>query len=109
MSEQPSFVCPICEAESFNPNDIVYGYCGRCHAFTGQDSLREMRRTLITIACPDCGESTLQIVFREHLLARPITSFSLAGMQPKVSAHKVLWPFVICSRPECDFEKKGKR
>jgi len=29
-----SFVCPQCKAESFNPNDIREGYCGRCHEFT---------------------------------------------------------------------------
>jgi hypothetical protein len=28
-----SFVCPDCKAESFNRNDIVNRYCGRCHAF----------------------------------------------------------------------------
>lgn len=31
-----SFVCPRCRAESFNPNDIQYRYCGRCHDFTGR-------------------------------------------------------------------------
>jgi hypothetical protein len=28
-----SFVCPRCRAESFNLNDIVERWCGRCHAF----------------------------------------------------------------------------
>ena len=28
-----SFVCPDCGFESFNLNDVVEGYCGRCHAF----------------------------------------------------------------------------
>jgi hypothetical protein len=28
-----SFVCPDCNSESFNPNDIAQGYCGRCHSF----------------------------------------------------------------------------
>jgi hypothetical protein len=30
-----SFVCPRCQAESFNPNDIREQYCGHCHAFMG--------------------------------------------------------------------------
>ena len=33
----PSFVCPHCGAESFNPNDIAQRYCGRCHAFIVDD------------------------------------------------------------------------
>lgn len=33
-----SFTCPVCGAESWNPNDVRYGYCGRCHAFTGDTS-----------------------------------------------------------------------
>lgn len=28
-----SFVCPRCNAESFNLNDILERYCGRCHKF----------------------------------------------------------------------------
>jgi hypothetical protein len=32
-SKPPSFVCPHCGAESFNPNDIRERYCGRCHAY----------------------------------------------------------------------------
>jgi|HubBroStandDraft_3_1064219.scaffolds.fasta_scaffold01525_13 hypothetical protein len=29
----PSFVCPRCRAQSFNPHDIEHRYCGRCHMF----------------------------------------------------------------------------
>lgn len=29
MSE--SYTCPHCGAVSYNPNDLRYGYCGRCH------------------------------------------------------------------------------
>lgn len=28
-----SYICPICEMESFNPNDVRERYCGNCHAF----------------------------------------------------------------------------
>ena len=34
MSE-PSITCPVCDMTSHNPNDVTYGYCGNCHAFTG--------------------------------------------------------------------------
>jgi hypothetical protein len=33
---RPVFVCPKCEAVSYNPNDIREQYCGRCHKFVGQ-------------------------------------------------------------------------
>lgn len=32
MSE-PHFTCPQCGAVSYNPNDILNRYCGRCHVF----------------------------------------------------------------------------
>lgn len=32
-----SFVCPLCSAESFNPNDIAHRYCGRCHVFVDDE------------------------------------------------------------------------
>lgn len=31
----PTFVCPRCGRSSPHPDDIRYGYCGACHAFTG--------------------------------------------------------------------------
>lgn len=31
----PPFVCPVCAAVSHHPADREHGYCGRCHAFTG--------------------------------------------------------------------------
>ncbi len=34
FSSAPSFTCPQCQSVSFNPNDIIEGYCGRCHAWT---------------------------------------------------------------------------
>lgn len=35
MSE-PSFTCPVCHRTSHHPEDVKHGYCGNCHAFTGQ-------------------------------------------------------------------------
>jgi hypothetical protein len=34
----PSFTCPRCGATSYNPNDVLEGYCGACHDWTGGDS-----------------------------------------------------------------------
>lgn len=34
----PSFRCPVCDAVSYNPNDVAAGYCGRCHDWTGVGS-----------------------------------------------------------------------
>lgn len=31
-----SFTCPRCSMTSHHPMDEDYGYCGKCHAFTGQ-------------------------------------------------------------------------
>lgn len=32
----PSFTCPVCGMTSYHPADIANGYCGNCHAFTGE-------------------------------------------------------------------------
>jgi hypothetical protein len=37
--EPPAFICPDCGAKSFNPKDLIYGYCGRCKMFT-RDGLK---------------------------------------------------------------------
>jgi ribosomal protein S27AE len=29
------FICPDCGKSSSHPDDIANGYCGNCHAFTG--------------------------------------------------------------------------
>jgi ribosomal protein L37E len=34
---EPSIVCRFCGAESYNPNDIKYRYCGRCHRWQESD------------------------------------------------------------------------
>jgi hypothetical protein len=30
-----AFTCPVCGAVSHHADDVRYGYCGACHAFTG--------------------------------------------------------------------------
>jgi hypothetical protein len=33
----PSFVCPKCEAVSYNANDMAHRYCVKCHQFFDED------------------------------------------------------------------------
>jgi hypothetical protein len=33
--DRPSFTCPKCDATSYHPKDVEFGYCGACHEFTG--------------------------------------------------------------------------
>jgi ribosomal protein S27AE len=30
------FTCPVCGGTSHHPKDVEQGYCGRCHAWTGE-------------------------------------------------------------------------
>lgn len=39
MTESQPFTCPVCGRTSHNPMDYRYGYCGNCHAFTGEEHL----------------------------------------------------------------------
>lgn len=38
----PSFQCPDCQKVSYHPQNITAGYCGNCHAFTGQSPAAEV-------------------------------------------------------------------
>lgn len=53
--------------------------------------------------CPACGSKSLRI--EERLTTKPIGSFSLAGVQMKVSA--VSKPWLVCGT--CGIEAEGKR
>jgi hypothetical protein len=33
-----SFTCPRCDMTSHNPTDLMEGYCGNCHDYTGPDN-----------------------------------------------------------------------
>lgn len=41
--QPPEFVCPVCGAESWHPMDRRYGYCGRCHDYTGNRDQEKTR------------------------------------------------------------------
>jgi hypothetical protein len=40
-----SFTCPVCGRTSRHPDDVREGYCGACHAWTGEDGGGEETRT----------------------------------------------------------------
>jgi hypothetical protein len=55
----PSFICPRCGRESFNPNDIRERYCGACHQFIDDasppaDAYRDDR--FAERSCDHCGK-----------------------------------------------------
>jgi hypothetical protein len=35
MSQELSFSCPQCGRVSYHADDVLHGYCGACHQFTG--------------------------------------------------------------------------
>ncbi len=35
-----SITCPVCHRTSHNPQDVKYGYCGNCRAYTSHDRFR---------------------------------------------------------------------
>lgn len=47
----PSFTCPDCGATSYNPNDLRYRYCGRCHRSV--DGRVQVRCILVFGSGPD--------------------------------------------------------
>jgi hypothetical protein len=57
---------------------------------------------VVDTPCPNCGATELRIEHR--LQARPIGSFSLSGVQTKVTARE--WPWLVCGA--CGVEAPGK-
>lgn len=37
MPPVPTFTCPVCTHKSSHPRDVLEGYCGACHRWTGQE------------------------------------------------------------------------
>jgi hypothetical protein len=44
-AERPGFTCPQCGGTSYHPDDLAHGYCGRCHAFTGDRAINSSIRS----------------------------------------------------------------
>jgi rubredoxin len=52
------FVCPVCGVSSTHPKDAEYGFCGACHAYTGDQTVIQVDGRPEgpgRILCPVCG------------------------------------------------------
>lgn len=61
-----------------------------------------MHDQLKTTVCPGCG-TVGSVTVGEVLVARPLGTWSLAGMQPKVTT--VSTPALVCGAGSCQFRK----
>lgn len=58
------------------------------------------------LSCRDCGATRLRLEYRVELVARSLSSCSLAGVQPKVAAVERSWPWCVCDA--CGGECRGR-
>lgn len=48
-----SITCPDCHFTSYHPQDVLYGFCGNCHAYTGKPAGTEVELNRVgTTLCP---------------------------------------------------------
>jgi hypothetical protein len=55
-----AFTCPRCGAVSHHPDDLANGYCGRCHAFTGDSA--DLAERPIGLICPWCNQVAALVI-----------------------------------------------
>jgi len=84
------FTCPCCGATSYHPKDAEYGWCSRCHAFTGDPELSSPhmagacpeRKATMTMLYPFEPDWTLaEILIDRHLSTEQ--AGSLTGLRPE--------------------------
>ena len=64
---------------------------------------------LSTFPCPSCQTvGSLHLDLREIRVARPLGTFSLSGVQTKLSVFSQLVPHIVCRSDGCDFVKTPK-
>lgn len=80
-----SFTCPVCSRTSHNPNDEQEGYCGACHAFTGDDRIEVgiFEYGKVNLWCAACSRETGSGVFQRY--PKPVDVRTLTA---DVAAHK---------------------
>lgn len=65
------------------------------------------KNPFVGIPCRDCGVAALSLVWRPALIARPLCTWSLAGVGDKTSAITGDWPWCVCG--SCGAESRGKK
>lgn len=61
--------------------------------FTWEDNLLD---SIENLPCDQCGKRELELIFLEEMIAKPMGTFSLSGVQMKVSANLLKWPYLVC-------------
>lgn len=78
-----------------------------CHVPADEARRRaQVRHELAGIPCRDCGTPALRVEWRSKLAAKPVGTFSLAGVQAKLAAEETPWPWAVCDN--CGAESEGK-
>lgn len=57
------------------------------------------------VPCTNCGETALRLEYRELFEAKPLGTWSLAGVQDKRSVVARPWPYCVCDA--CGAESRG--
>lgn len=70
--------------------------------------MSELDELIADTPCPFCGQKALRLEMRESFTARPVGTWSLAGQQPKVSAYKQMWPWLVCDVSVCAYMERAK-
>lgn len=70
--KQHSITCPVCGFTSHHPQDIAYGFCGNCHAYTGkpattQVELAKVGQTLCPMVLSATGRPCLGALVRSGI------------------------------------------
>lgn len=63
------------------------------------------KASLKSAKCPTCDNATLILANKTMLVAKPVGTYSLAGMVPKASMTTGSFIVMKCNTPDCDFEK----
>ena len=114
IGAQPT-LCTGCDSdESLRPYPVTYVPCREETEVDGTEktpqleNLEAARPLYPDLWCKYCGpDHPLRIELREEFLPRPLTGFSLAGNQLKLSAHRYTHPYAVCDH--CKRECRGQQ
>lgn len=77
--EEVSFTCRHCGVRSFNTNDWLRSYCGKCHHFCNDVDAAMRMKILNIMVCPRCGILAEEVIrgFGRATLYKPCGHESL--------------------------------